>query len=70
MLAEANFIRGGLVLIFAVHRCVVDETGIFDVVKQWSTYCGRGNGAELVKPELADKTPLMEGTDRPSPRSS
>jgi hypothetical protein len=61
MLAQANFIRGGLVLVFAVHHCVVDETGIFDVVKLWSTYCRGSNGAELVKLEWADRTPLMRG---------
>jgi hypothetical protein len=33
MLAQANFTRGGLVLVFTVHQGVVNETGILDVVK-------------------------------------
>jgi trichothecene 3-O-acetyltransferase len=61
MLAQANLIRGGLILVFAAHHCVVDETGIFDVMKLWSTFCHGGNGTEIIKPEWTDRTPLMQG---------
>ncbi|CZR54540.1 related to trichothecene 3-O-acetyltransferase [Phialocephala subalpina] len=59
--AQANLIRGGVVLVFAIHHCVVDETGIFDVVKLWSTFCRGADGSSLVKPEWTDRTPLMKG---------
>ncbi|KAF8861992.1 hypothetical protein BDZ45DRAFT_617871 [Acephala macrosclerotiorum] len=59
--AQANFIRGGVVLVFAIHHCVVDETGIFDVVKLWSAFCCGADGSGLVKPEWTDRSPLMKG---------
>ncbi|RDW58625.1 hypothetical protein BP6252_13101 [Coleophoma cylindrospora] len=60
-LAQANLIRGGLILVCAVHHCVVDETGIFNIMKLWSTYCRGGDGASIVKPEWVDRSPLREG---------
>ncbi|KAL2072960.1 hypothetical protein VTL71DRAFT_10284 [Oculimacula yallundae] len=60
--AQVNLIRGGAVLVIAVHHCVVDETGIFDVVKLWATCCNNGDeGSRIVKPEWTNREPLMKG---------
>ncbi|KAE8448462.1 hypothetical protein EG329_009527 [Mollisiaceae sp. DMI_Dod_QoI] len=61
LLAQANIIRGGVVLVFAIHHCVVDETGIFNVVKLWSTFCSGDDDSGLVKREWIDRAPLMKG---------
>ena len=61
MMAQVNFLNGGLLLFFAVHHCVMDEVGIFNVMKIWST-CARGNsGLDFVSSEWFDREPLMQG---------
>ncbi|KAK3168286.1 hypothetical protein OEA41_004733 [Lepraria neglecta] len=42
MMAQANFLSGGLLIFFAIHHCVMDEIGFFNVMKVWST-CARGD---------------------------
>ena len=61
MLAQANFLRGGLLLFFAVHHCVMDEVGLFNTLKVWSTFCRGDDGSLLVQPEWLDREPLMNG---------
>ena len=60
-LAQANIIRGGIILVCAVHHCVMDEAGIFNVLKLWSTFCHGGNGHELVTEEWIDNSALLQG---------
>ncbi|KAF7890228.1 hypothetical protein EAF00_008543 [Botryotinia globosa] len=60
-LAQANIISGGIILVCAVHHCVMDEAGIFNVLKLWSTFCHGGNGYELVTEEWIDNSALLQG---------
>ena len=61
IMAQVNFLNGGLLLFFAIHHCVMDEVGFFDVMKIWST-CARGDsGLDLVSPQWFDREPLMQG---------
>lgn len=64
--AKANIIRGGLVLVCAVHHCVMDEAGMFNVMKLWSTFCRGDNGDTLVNEEWIDNSALSgeAGTGR------
>ncbi|KAF7857949.1 hypothetical protein EAF04_009306 [Stromatinia cepivora] len=61
LLAQANIIHGGLVLVCAVHHCVMDEAGIFNLLKLWSTFCRGENGDELVNEEWIDNSALWQG---------
>ena len=61
MLAQANFLRGGLLLFFAVHHCVLDEVGLFNVMKIWSSCCRGDVGLEFVTPQWFDQTSLWQG---------
>jgi hypothetical protein len=61
LLAQLNLIRGGLVLVCGVHHCVMDETGIFNLIKVWSTYCHGADASGLVKQDWIDRGPLMKG---------
>ena len=61
MVAQANFLRGGLLLFFAVHHCVLDEMGLFNVMKVWSSYCRGDVGHDFVTPQWFDRDPLSQG---------
>lgn len=61
LLAQVNYINGGVILSCAIHHCVVDETGFSNVMKLWSSFCRGDDGAALVTPEWHDRTPLMTG---------
>ena len=61
LLVQANFIHGGLVLTVAVHHNVVDEAGIFMIMKLLASYCRGDDGSLLIKPEWTDTTPLLNG---------
>lgn len=61
MLAQANIIEGGLLLVVACHHCVFDENGIFNVIKLWSSYCQGDKGLHCVTPGWTDRTALMVG---------
>ena len=60
MVAQANFLRGGLLLFLAVHHCVFDEVGMFNVMKLWSSNC-RDIGFDFVDPQWFDRGPLLQG---------
>ena len=62
MLAQANFLRGGLLLFFAVHHCVLDEVGLFNVMKVWSSYCRGDFVLDSVTPQWFDRSPLLQGS--------
>ncbi|TVY16574.1 Fumigaclavine B O-acetyltransferase easN [Lachnellula arida] len=61
LLVQANFIHGGLILTVAVHHNVVDEAGIFMIMKLLASYCCGDDGSLLIKPEWTDTTPLLNG---------
>ena len=61
LLVHVNIIVGGVVLFVGVHHCVVDEIGIVNLLRVWSTFCGGGDGAALVKEEWFDRLPLKYG---------
>lgn len=61
MIAQANFLRGGLLLFFAVHHCVLDEMGLFNVMKVWSANCRGDIGMDFVTPQWFDRILLMKG---------
>ncbi|MDI1487260.1 MAG: hypothetical protein OHK93_006529 [Ramalina farinacea] len=61
MVAQANILRGGLLLFFAVHHCVFDEIGIFNIMKVWSSCCRGDVGNDFVTPQWFDRGPLSHG---------
>ena len=61
MIAQANFLKGGLLLFFAVHHCVLDEVGLFNVMKIWSSCCRGDIGLEFVTPQWLDQSFLWQG---------
>ena len=64
MLVQANFLQGGLLVFFAVHHCVMDEVGLFNTLKVWSTFCRGDDGSLLVQPEWMNREPLSHGAGR------
>lgn len=61
IMAQVNFLNGGLLLFFAIHHCVMDEVGIFNVMKVWSTYARGDSGLDFVSSQWFDREPLMQG---------
>ena len=61
MVAQANFLRGGVLLFLAVHHCVLDEVGIFNVMRVWSSYCRGEVSLDFVTPQWFDRSPLSQG---------
>ena len=61
MVAQANFLRGGLLLFLGFHHCVVDEVGMFNVMKLWSLYCRGEVDPDFVTPQWFDRSPLLQG---------
>ncbi|QSZ33167.1 hypothetical protein DSL72_002753 [Monilinia vaccinii-corymbosi] len=59
--AQANIIRGGFILVCAMHHSVMDGCGMFNLLKLWSTFCRGENGAKLVNEEWIDNSALSEG---------
>ena len=62
MVAQANFLHGGLLLFFAIHHCVLDEVGLFNVMKVWSSCCRGDVGLDFVTPLWFDQSALLQGT--------
>lgn len=61
MLIQANLIEGGLLLVFAIHHTIMDEQGLFNVIRVLSAYCSGSDGAGLVGSDWTDRSQLMEG---------
>ena len=61
MVAQANFLRGGLLLFLGFHHCVMDEVGIFNVMRIWSSYCRGEVALDFVTPHWFDRSPLLHG---------
>lgn len=61
-IAQANFIRGGLILATAIHHAYTDGGGFVSVINAWATYCRGDDGAMGVADDTLHRTRLMEGT--------
>lgn len=61
LLAQANLIHGGLLLTIALHHNVVDEAGIYSIIRLLAAYCRGDDGAALVKPKWTDSSAIMTG---------
>ena len=61
LLAQANLIKGGVLLSIGVHHNVVDEVGIYGIMRLWAASCRGVDGAALVKPEWTDWTAIGTG---------
>jgi len=62
MVAQANLIEGGLILVCAIHHCVMDETGIFKLIELWAASCRGDIVSTLVKDEWLNRGPLLQGS--------
>ena len=62
MVAQANFLHGGLLLFFAIHHCVLDEVGLFNLMKVWSSCCRGDVGLDFITPVWFDQSSLLQGT--------
>ena len=62
MIAQANFLRGGLLLFLGFHHSVIDEVGMFNVMGLWSLYCRGEVAPDFVTPQWFDRSPLLQGT--------
>lgn len=62
MVAQVNFLRGGVLLFLGFHHCVLDEVGIFNVMRVWSSYCRGEVGLDFVTPQWFDRSALSQGT--------
>jgi hypothetical protein len=64
MIAQANFIPGGLLLVVGIHHSAVDGSGIANVIKIWAA--NSRNGAHHITldslKEMLDRTPMMNGS--------
>lgn len=63
LLAQINFINGGIILGFIIDHAFTDGAGTFTVARVWAAYCRGEDGSQLVSPDFIDRTPLMEGSD-------
>ena len=59
--AQVSLIRGGVILFVGVHHCVMDEIGVVNLLRVWSTYCRGEDGTALVKEEWWDNGSLQIG---------
>ncbi|ERF68572.1 hypothetical protein EPUS_04670 [Endocarpon pusillum Z07020] len=60
MLAQVYLLHGGLFLFVAIAHTVVDERGLFNILRVWSTRCRGGQDVPLVEPHWTDRKALMQ----------
>lgn len=63
LLAQINFIEGGMILGFVLHHSFTDGAGSVNVARLWAAYCRGEDGSQLVSPDSVDRTQLMEGDE-------
>ncbi|KAG0647680.1 Acyltransferase easC [Hyphodiscus hymeniophilus] len=65
MVAQANFIEGGLLLTIGLHHSVCDATGFETIIRTWADNTAAAvSGSDsfsIYSPALNDRMPLMEG---------
>ena len=62
MLAQLNFVKGGIIFVISIDHCVVDGTGARAIAEIWAAYCRGDDGSSMVTAEILDRAPLMEGS--------
>ena len=61
-MAQANFIKGGLILAVVLDHTFTDGNGSVSVMKVWAAYCRGDDGVRAIAADSLDRTRLMEGT--------
>ena len=61
MLAQINYIKGGIGLGMMINHAFTDGSGTVTVARVWAAYCRGEDGSQLVSPDLVDRSRLMEG---------
>lgn len=61
LLAQINYIKGGISLGMMVNHAFTDGSGSVTVGRVWAAYCRGEDGSQLVSPDLVDRSRLMEG---------
>ena len=61
LLAQINFINGGMILGLILDHAFTDGAGSITVARVWAAYCRGEDGSQLISPEFVDRTQLMEG---------
>ena len=60
-IAQANFIKGGLILATAIDHTFTDGAGSVSVLKIWAAYCRGDDGAGTIMTDDLDRGRLMKG---------
>lgn len=61
-MAQANFIKGGLLLGMAFDHAFTDGAGSISAIKIWAAYCRGDDDARAIAAHSLDRTRLIEGT--------
>lgn len=61
LMAQINFIKGGLILGTVIDHGFTDGNGFVSVLKVWAAYCRGDDGARTIAMDSLDRTRLMEG---------
>ncbi|MDI1493511.1 MAG: hypothetical protein OHK93_005301 [Ramalina farinacea] len=63
MMAQVNFIRGGMILALCLHHSFMDGNGSAKIVGLWATFCRGEDGGKLLKKSMWDRSRLMQGAE-------
>ena len=61
MMAQVNFIPGGMILAVCSHHAFMDGTGTATIVGMWAAFCRGENGAKLLTESMWNRSRLMPG---------
>ena len=61
MMAQVNFIRGGMVLAQCLHHSFMDGPGGVVIMRLWAAFCRGDDGGKLLTESMWDRTRLMPG---------
>lgn len=63
MMAQVNFIRGGMVLAQCLHHSFMDGPGGVTVMGMWAAFCRGEDGANPLTESMWDRSRLMQGDE-------
>ena len=63
MLAQINFIKGGMILVLYFHHAFTDGAGSVTIARVWTAYCRGEDGSQLLSPDIIDRSRLMVGDE-------
>ena len=63
MMAQVNFIRGGMILALCLHHSFMDGNGSATIVGLWATFCRGEDGGKLLKKSMWNRSRLMQGAE-------